>query len=64
MATEKEMISPIEVSRALNSIPCSLSIRREDPICIFDYIAEARNYVVSLWNLGINIGSNLCSVFY
>ncbi|CAG2068378.1 unnamed protein product, partial [Timema podura] len=32
--------SPVDLSRALNSIACSLSFRREDPISIFHLIME------------------------
>lgn len=49
---DKGYSSPIEWSRFLNSIACSLSLKREDPICLFDYISEARNFTQSLWNLG------------
>jgi hypothetical protein len=32
--------SPVELSRSLNSIACSISFRREDPISIFHLIME------------------------
>lgn len=42
--------SPVDLSRALNSIACSLSVKREDPIAIFHLIMEARHYMTCLWN--------------
>ncbi|XP_066585135.1 endoplasmic reticulum magnesium-transporting P-type ATPase isoform X2 [Prorops nasuta] len=42
--------SPVDLSRALNSIACSLSVRREDPIAIFHLVMEARHYMKCLWN--------------
>lgn len=44
-------ISPIELSRALNSVPCSLSMKREHSISsIYSFISEARHYTSCLWN--------------
>lgn len=34
--------SPVDLSRALNSIACSLSVKREDPIAIFHLIMEVK----------------------
>jgi hypothetical protein len=34
--------SPVELSKALNSIACSVSFLREDPISIFHLIMEVR----------------------
>lgn len=42
--------SPVDLSRALNSVACSLSVKREDPIAIFHLIMEARHYMMCLWN--------------
>ncbi|KAK9307442.1 hypothetical protein QLX08_002248 [Tetragonisca angustula] len=42
--------SPVDLSRALNSVACSLSVKREDPIAIFHLIMEARHYMTCLWN--------------
>ncbi|XP_011498921.1 PREDICTED: uncharacterized protein KIAA0195 isoform X1 [Ceratosolen solmsi marchali] len=42
--------SPIDLSRNLNSIACSLSVKREDPIAIYHLIMEARHYMKCLWN--------------
>ncbi|XP_023719863.1 transmembrane protein 94 isoform X3 [Cryptotermes secundus] len=42
--------SPVELSRSLNSIACSISFRREDPISIFHLIMESRHYMQCVWN--------------
>ncbi|KAK4874485.1 hypothetical protein RN001_013845 [Aquatica leii] len=47
-----ESISPIDLSRWLNSIACSLSIKREDPLSIIYLIIESRHYMALLWNTG------------
>ncbi|XP_051174017.1 transmembrane protein 94 isoform X2 [Leptopilina boulardi] len=47
---EEQGPSPIDLSRSLNSIACSLSVRREDPIAIFHLVMEARHYMKCLWN--------------
>ncbi|KAJ8928345.1 hypothetical protein NQ314_019075 [Rhamnusium bicolor] len=43
-------LGPTDISRELNSIPCSLSVRREDPISIYHLIMEARHFVATLWS--------------
>ncbi|XP_032688054.1 transmembrane protein 94 isoform X2 [Odontomachus brunneus] len=48
--TEDQGISPVDLSRVLNSVACSLSVKREDPVAIFHLIMEARHYMRSLWN--------------
>ncbi|XP_050461662.1 transmembrane protein 94 isoform X2 [Cataglyphis hispanica] len=48
--TEDQGISPVDLSRALNSVACSLSVKREDPVAIFHLIMEARHYMKNLWN--------------
>lgn len=40
--TENQGISPVDLSRALNSVACSLSVKREDPVAIFHLIMEVR----------------------
>lgn len=37
---EDQGISPVDLSRALNSVACSLSMKREDPMAIFHLIME------------------------
>ncbi|KAL0110556.1 hypothetical protein PUN28_013866 [Cardiocondyla obscurior] len=48
--TENQGISPVDLSRALNSVACSLSVKREDPVAIFHLIMEARHYMKNVWN--------------
>lgn len=48
--TEDQGISPVDLSRTLNSVACSLSVKREDPVAIFHLIMEARHYMKNLWN--------------
>lgn len=43
--------SPIDLSRALNSISCPLSFRREDPFPIYQLIMTARHFMLSIWNM-------------
>ncbi|CAG9824590.1 unnamed protein product [Phaedon cochleariae] len=45
-------LSPIDFSCELNSIPCSLSVKREDPFSIYRLIMESRHFVASIWNSG------------
>lgn len=40
--TEDQGISPIDLSRTLNSVACSLNVKREDPVAIFHLIMEVR----------------------
>ncbi|KAG5667696.1 hypothetical protein PVAND_015667 [Polypedilum vanderplanki] len=43
-------ISPIYLSRMLNSLPCSISLCRDDPISILGLIELARKFSIGLWN--------------
>lgn len=43
-------ISPIYLSRMLNSLPCSISVCRDDPISILSLIELARRFGIGLWN--------------
>jgi hypothetical protein len=43
-------ISPIYLSRMLNSLPCSISVCRDDPISILGLIELARKFSIGLWN--------------
>lgn len=38
--------SPVDLSRALNSVACSLSVKREDPIAVFHLIMEVIESVI------------------
>ncbi|XP_063240300.1 transmembrane protein 94 isoform X2 [Bacillus rossius redtenbacheri] len=42
--------SPVDLSRMLNSVACSLSFCREDPISIFHLVMESRHHMQSTWN--------------
>ncbi|VEN47495.1 unnamed protein product [Callosobruchus maculatus] len=46
----KDCISPIELSCMLNTVPCALSFKREDPLCLHRLIMEARHFVAVIWN--------------
>lgn len=39
--------SPVDLSRLLNTISCSLSIKREDPIAIFHLIMEVEIRIIT-----------------
>lgn len=43
-------ISPIYLSRMLNSLPCSISVCRDDPISIVSLIELSRRFSIGLWN--------------
>ncbi|XP_045478027.1 transmembrane protein 94 isoform X2 [Harmonia axyridis] len=45
-----EGVSPMDLARHLNSLPCSLCIKREDPINLYHLIMESRHFVTSIWN--------------
>lgn len=47
--TEDQGISPVDLSRALNSVACSLSVKREDPVAIFHLIMEVRRNTPAGW---------------
>ncbi|KAK9888015.1 hypothetical protein WA026_000299 [Henosepilachna vigintioctopunctata] len=42
--------SPMDLAKNLNSLACSLSIRRDDPINLYHLIMESRHFVTSVWN--------------
>lgn len=48
--TNKNSISPMKLSKLLNSIPCSLAFKRDEPLSIFHLIMEARHYMTLLWS--------------
>lgn len=43
-------ISPVYLNRMLNSLPCSISICRDDPISLLSLIELARKFSIGLWN--------------
>jgi hypothetical protein len=48
--TKSVTISPIYLSRILNSLPCSISVCRDDPISILGLIELSRRFSIGLWN--------------
>lgn len=48
--TKSVTISPIYLSRMLNSLACSISVCRDDPISILGLIELARRFSIGLWN--------------
>ncbi|RZF33852.1 hypothetical protein LSTR_LSTR008975 [Laodelphax striatellus] len=42
--------SPVDISKKLNSIPCSISMRRNEDLSLFHLIREARNFMMQAWN--------------
>jgi hypothetical protein len=48
--------SPVELSRSLNSVACSISFRREDPISIFHLVMEV-SYLCFTWHDFLCTGS-------
>lgn len=43
-------ISPVYLNRVLNSLPCSISLCRDDPISLLALIELARTFSIGLWN--------------
>ncbi|XP_075973229.1 transmembrane protein 94-like protein l(2)k05819 [Anticarsia gemmatalis] len=43
-------IGPIDLARALNSVPCSLSMTRDADVSLFTLITMSRHYMTCLWN--------------
>ncbi|XP_050670868.1 transmembrane protein 94 isoform X2 [Leptidea sinapis] len=46
----QDCIGPIDMARALNSIPCSLSMSRETDVSMFALITMSRQFTECLWN--------------
>lgn len=53
-------LGPIDISRELNSMACSLSVKREDPISFYHLIMEARHFVATLWSSGTKVVDFQC----
>lgn len=47
---ERQGPGPTDLSRALNSVVCSLGYRRDRPISLFHLIMEARHFMQCVWN--------------
>ncbi|XP_037936476.1 transmembrane protein 94 isoform X2 [Teleopsis dalmanni] len=43
-------ISPVYLSRMLNSLPCSIAVSREDPLSLLGIIELSRRFSSGLWN--------------
>ncbi|XP_028171231.1 transmembrane protein 94 isoform X3 [Ostrinia furnacalis] len=43
-------IGPIDLARALNSVPCSLSMTRDADVSLFTLITMSRHFTTCLWN--------------
>jgi hypothetical protein len=48
--TKSVTISPVYLSRMLNSLACSISVCRDDPISILGLIEISRRFSIGLWN--------------
>ncbi|XP_034247469.1 transmembrane protein 94 isoform X2 [Thrips palmi] len=48
--SERQGPGPTDLSRALNSVVCSLGFRRDRPISLFQLIMEARHFMQCVWN--------------
>ncbi|CAH0563701.1 unnamed protein product [Brassicogethes aeneus] len=49
-ASNPKILSPITLSCELNSIACSLTFKREEPISFHRLIMEARHFITTLWS--------------
>lgn len=45
-----DFISPTELAKQLNSLACSLTLHREDPVSLSRLIMEARHYMINVRN--------------
>lgn len=43
-------ISPVYLSRMLNSLPCSVSMQRDDPLSLVTLIELSRRFTLGFWN--------------
>lgn len=50
MQSPGSTVSPIYLSRLLNSLPCSISVKREDPLSLVAIIELSRRFSSGLWN--------------
>lgn len=55
-------ISPIYLSRCLNSISCSISMLRDDPLSIVTLVELSRRFSIGFWNC-IQVRTFLCLSF-
>ncbi|KRG03523.1 transmembrane protein 94 isoform X2 [Drosophila mojavensis] len=50
MQSPPHTVSPIYLSRLLNSLPCSIAICRDDPLSLVAIIELSRRFSLGLWN--------------
>ncbi|XP_062120729.1 transmembrane protein 94 isoform X2 [Drosophila sulfurigaster albostrigata] len=50
MQSPAHTVSPIYLSRLLNSLPCSIAICRDDPLSLVAIIELSRRFSLGLWN--------------
>ncbi|XP_055841697.1 transmembrane protein 94 isoform X1 [Episyrphus balteatus] len=50
MQSQGHTVSPIYISRLLNSLPCSISVSRDDPLSTVALIELSRRFSSGLWN--------------
>ncbi|XP_026332948.1 transmembrane protein 94 isoform X2 [Hyposmocoma kahamanoa] len=48
--TPEKCIGPVDIARALNSVPCSLSMTRDADVSLFTLITMSRHFMACLWN--------------
>ncbi|KAG5891721.1 hypothetical protein JTB14_000324 [Gonioctena quinquepunctata] len=48
----EDCLGPTDFSYQLNSIPCALSVKRDDSFSLYRLIMESRHFVASIWNSG------------
>ncbi|GAB0089019.1 transmembrane protein 94 [Sergentomyia squamirostris] len=56
------VISPVYLSRLLNSLPCSIAISREDPLSIIALVELSRRIMTGMWNCLQFLMCCLCSL--
>ncbi|XP_074040691.1 transmembrane protein 94-like protein l(2)k05819 isoform X2 [Leptinotarsa decemlineata] len=47
-----DCLGPTDLSYEMNSIPCALSLKRDEPFPLYRLIMEARHFVAAIWNSG------------
>lgn len=50
MQTPAHTVSPLYLSRLLNSLPCSIAVCRDDPLSLVAIIELSRRFSLGLWN--------------
>ncbi|XP_073997846.1 transmembrane protein 94-like protein l(2)k05819 isoform X2 [Rhodnius prolixus] len=55
-----DIVSPMQLSQRLNSLPCSVAVTRQRPVSLYHLIMHARHYMKCLWNC---VQFWMCGVF-